>query len=71
MTDIATMGYEAAFAELEAIVEQLAAGELPLEETVTLYSRGRALAAHCQALLDKAELRITRLDDTGGESSVG
>jgi exodeoxyribonuclease VII small subunit len=71
MTDIATMGYEAAFAELETIVEQLATGDLALEETVALYSRGRALAAHCQALLDSAELRISRLDDASAGDLVG
>jgi exodeoxyribonuclease VII small subunit len=36
-----------------------------LEESVTLFERGRKLSEHCQALLDKAELRVSELKDDG------
>lgn len=68
MTDTPeTLSFEDSFSELDTIVRRLESGELPLEESVALYERGRLLAAHCQRLLDGAELRITQV--TNGESS--
>lgn len=52
------LSYEDAFAQLEEILAQLETGDLPLEETLSLYERGAALAAHCSRLLDEAELRV-------------
>jgi exodeoxyribonuclease VII small subunit len=65
MSELNTLSFETAFAELEAIIAQLDSGELGLEESVTLFERGRALSEHCQALLDKAELRVKQLTDSG------
>lgn len=53
--------FEEAYGELETIVRRLETGELALEESVALYERGRQLAAHCQHLLDGAELRVTQV----------
>ena len=53
--------FEQAFAELEAVVRALEEGNQPLEEALSLYERGMKLAAHCQKLLDAAELRIRQL----------
>lgn len=58
--------FEEAFAALEEIVRRLEGGELPLEEALALYERGMALAQHCQSLLDRAELRVTRLAEEAG-----
>lgn len=66
MSDISALSFEAAFAELEAIITRLESGELTLEESVEQFARGRQLAEHCQALLDKAELRVSTLTE-GGE----
>jgi exodeoxyribonuclease VII small subunit len=55
--------FEAARAELEEIVHKLEEGELSLEEAIGLYERGQALARHCQAKLDQAELRIAQVVD--------
>jgi exodeoxyribonuclease VII small subunit len=63
--DTENMSFESAFEALETIVAQLESGELSLEESVTLFERGRKFSAHCQSLLDQAELRITQLDDDG------
>ncbi|NIS79928.1 MAG: exodeoxyribonuclease VII small subunit [Anaerolineales bacterium] len=62
------MTYEEAFEELEAIVEQLNSGELPLEQSLSLFERGQALAARCSELLDQAELKLRQLvpDETQG-----
>ena len=59
--------FENAFAQLEDVVQRLEGGDLPLEEALALYERGMALAGHCQALLDQAELRVTQLVGEGDE----
>jgi exodeoxyribonuclease VII small subunit len=59
------MTFEQSFAALQETVERLETGELALEDTILLYERGQALARHCQELLDRAELRVTRL---GGDA---
>ena len=65
MDDIANLSYEEAYQALEALVARMESGELPLEESVALYERGRKLSAHCQALLEEAELKIKLVDDAG------
>jgi exodeoxyribonuclease VII small subunit len=55
------LAYEPAFEELEAIVGRLEQGELPLEEALTLFERGQALAARCSELLETAELKLRQL----------
>lgn len=70
MTISLDTSYEHAFTELEEIVEKISSGELPLQDTVTLYTRGRELAAFCQKLLDSAELSISKLDDNGNLTTV-
>jgi exodeoxyribonuclease VII small subunit len=66
MSEIEGLGFEAAFAELEQVVQQLEAGDLPLEQAMAVFERGMALAAHCNARLDAAELRVMQLVPTPG-----
>lgn len=63
MSDISELSFEAAFEELETIVDRLESGQLTLDASVSLFERGRQLAAHCQAILDNAELRVTQIDE--------
>ena len=65
MSDINELSFETAYAELESIIARLESGELPLEESLDLYERGRKLSDHCQSLLDKAELRVNQLVGDG------
>ncbi len=65
MSDINELSFEAAYAELETIISRLESGELPLEESVKLFERGRLLSEQCQSLLDKAELRVNQLTSDG------
>ncbi|MCY4064141.1 MAG: exodeoxyribonuclease VII small subunit [Chloroflexi bacterium] len=65
MDDIAGLSYEEAYDELEALVARMESGELPLEKSVALYERGQKLSAHCQALLEDAELKIKLVDEAG------
>ncbi len=53
--------YEDLYTRLQTIVERLESGELPLDESLTLYEEGTRLAAACQRLLDAAELRVEQL----------
>ena len=59
------LSFEAAYAELEDIITRLDSGDLPLEESVALFERGRKLSQYCQGLLDNAELRVNQLLDSG------
>lgn len=65
MSNISELSFEAAYAELETIITQLESGELSLDDSVTLFERGRKLSEHCQSLLDKAELRVNQLTEGG------
>jgi exodeoxyribonuclease VII small subunit len=65
MSDIHELSFEAAYAELDGIIAKLESGELPLEESLELYERGRKLSDLCQSLLDKAELRVNQLTSDG------
>ena len=56
--DVATLSYERAREELVSVVQRLEAGQVPLEEALTLWERGEALAARCQAGLDDARTRL-------------
>ena len=72
MTDFEDLTFEAALRELEEVVQKMEEGTVPLEETVSLYERGRALAEHCQRLLDDIALRVQSLaaDGKGGYTTV-
>jgi exodeoxyribonuclease VII small subunit len=56
--EISTLGYEQARDELVGTVQRLEAGGLALEESLALWERGEALAAHCQAKLEGARARL-------------
>ena len=57
-TDVADLGYEEARQELIDLVARLEGGQAGLEESMRLWQRGEALAAHCEAWLDKAEASL-------------
>ena len=65
MSDINELSFETAYEELESIITKLESGDLPLEDSITLFERGRQLSEHCQSLLDKAELRVSQLTPDG------
>lgn len=54
---------EKALSELEDIVAQLEAGELPLEKSLKQFERGVRLSRECQAVLKDAEQRVQILTD--------
>ena len=62
-------GFETLYSRLEETVEKLERGGLSLEESITLYEEGMTLAKSCQAILDGAEQRITKLRDSFAQTA--
>ena len=56
------VSYEAALAELEQLVSQLDAGQLPLDQLLTHYQRGALLLSCCRSRLAVVEQQIQQLD---------
>ncbi|HJS22088.1 MAG TPA: exodeoxyribonuclease VII small subunit [Steroidobacteraceae bacterium] len=50
--------FEQSMRELEAVVERLERGDLPLEEALQQFERGVALTKACQAALKAAEQKV-------------
>jgi exodeoxyribonuclease VII small subunit len=55
--------FETALAELEKIVENMEAGEMPLEQSLAAYKRGAELLKFCQAALQDAQQQVKVLED--------
>ncbi len=53
--------YEAAFAELQTIIEALEGEQRSLDEATALYERGQSLVKRCSELLGQAELKVRQL----------
>lgn len=61
MTPVDQLTYEQAFAEIEILVADLESDEHPLQQALSLFERGQALARHCADLLDQADLKVQQL----------
>ena len=59
---VAPASFEAALAELEAIVATMEGGQLPLAESLAAYPRGAVLLQYCQTTLKDAELQVEVLE---------
>ena len=59
--EIEKLSYEEAYAQLEAAVNALRDGQMPLERALHSYEEGMKLAQYCNELLQKAELRVRQL----------
>lgn len=55
---VAQLSYEQAREELVAVVSRLEAGGATLEESLSLWERGEALAARCEQWLHGAQQRL-------------
>jgi exodeoxyribonuclease VII small subunit len=62
-TNTAPVSYEAALKELEALVQQMESGQLPLADLLQGYQRGAELLAYCRAQLETIEQQIKVLDN--------
>lgn len=65
------LNYEEALQELDDILVELESESRGLDETMSLYERGRTLIKHCQTLLDQAQLKVAQLDKNGKLKDLG
>ena len=61
---------EQAIQELEAVVERMEQGDLPLEESLQQFQRGVELTRACQKALKQAEQRVQILMDQNGDQEL-
>ena len=66
-TPISEMTFEQAMSELERIVTQLEKGDVPLEDSISLYEKGAELKKRCETKLKEAEQKVAAitLDEEG------
>jgi exodeoxyribonuclease VII small subunit len=53
--------FETCLEELEKVVKELEAGDLPLERSLELFERGMGLSDSCRKQLEQAETRVEML----------
>ena len=58
---IAELSFEDALKRLEAIVQQLESGDVPLEESIRLYQEGDRLRTQCEQRLKTAQAKIDQI----------
>jgi len=56
---------EAAFAELEMMIEKLSDREVSLEESFAVYAEGTKLLKYCNEKLDQVEKKMLILSEEG------
>ena len=56
-----TPSFEENIEKLQEIVEAIESGGLGLEETISKYEEGGKIIKTCREILDKAELKISKL----------
>jgi exodeoxyribonuclease VII small subunit len=70
-TDNNELSFEEGIQRLEAIVDAMEAGELPLETLMQKFEDGTKLAKLCQEKLAQAAVRIQQIEQTSaGELTV-
>ena len=70
-SDIESMSFEQAMAELDQVVAKLESGNAPLEQSIDLYTRGTQLKAHCETLLAGAQAKIEKITFNEQKEPVG
>ncbi len=65
-----SVNLEKSLADLEALVEELESGELPLDKAMKKFEQGIKLTRNCQSILKDAEQKVEVLlkSADGGES---
>lgn len=62
--------FEQSLAELEAIVNQMENGDLPLDEALQKFERGIALSRASQQALEQAEQKVKMLLSENGNETL-
>jgi exodeoxyribonuclease VII small subunit len=66
----ASVAFEKSLGELEALVEKLESGDVPLEEALKTFERGIALTRECQTALKAAQQRVEILVKKSGDAQL-
>jgi len=69
MNDTKDLKFDEALFELETIIRNLEAGNLPLEESIELYKKGMTLSVNCHQKLTQIEEEFVKLIDPQGKIS--
>ncbi|WP_169569913.1 exodeoxyribonuclease VII small subunit [Sneathiella limimaris] len=59
--DIQSLSFEDALKELEQIVEKLDSGQVNLDQSIEIYTRGSQLKQHCENKLKSAQDRVEKI----------
>jgi len=65
-----TIDFEKSLKTLEKIVDDMEAGELSLEQSLTAFEKGIKLTKDCQTALSQAEQRVQILIEQHGEENL-
>ena len=68
--ETAELGFEDALARLEAIVESMEAGDVPLADLLAKFEEGSRLLKTCEHRLKDAEMKIELLKKQGGSVAL-
>ena len=55
------MSFEQSLGRLEEIVRHLEKGDLPLQESLSLFEEGAGLLSSCNQMLEEAEQKVVKL----------
>ncbi len=71
-TPVAELSFEQAMKELESVVDRLEHGDVPLDDSITLYERGALLKKRCEEELKRAEEKVAaiKLDSDGNPTGT-
>ncbi len=64
------LNFEQRLEKLEALVDQLESGELPLADSLDRFQQGIKLSQQCQTMLTEAQQTIEKLSDVDNEDSA-
>lgn len=59
----AKLSFETALSKLEAIVESMESGDVPLADLLARFEEGNRLLKHCEGRLKEAEIKIEQLKE--------
>ncbi len=70
-TNVSDLSFEQAMRELESVVDQLERGDVPLDQSISLYERGAMLKKRCEETLKAAEEKVAAITLDGDGEPTG
>lgn len=69
--EIKKLSFEDALNQLEGIVSKLESGDVNLEDSIEIYTRGTQLKQHCQDKLQSAQVKIEKISLSQSREPTG